>query len=130
MTALRPATWPFLLAISCGGGSSARPAESAADGDGEAAGEGSGEEAASGAEEEGGEGEPAPRRIACDDGTCSVCGEGLCPAGWYCNESAKGGPACGWLPDCAAKPSCACVGRVFSSCSCEERGGGVHLTCG
>ena len=49
-----------------------------------------------------------------------------CPTGWYCDENAKGGPACGWLPECAKKPTCACVKRVFSG-SCEERNGGLYV---
>ena len=69
---------------------------------------------------------PAP---ACSDGTCTPCGDGWCPNGWYCDETAKGGPACGWLPECAKKPGCACVERALSSCSCEEREGGQHVTC-
>jgi hypothetical protein len=68
----------------------------------------------------------AARRPACDDGTCTPCGDAQCPLGWYCDESAKGGPACGWLPECAKKPTCACVKRVFSG-SCEERGGGLYV---
>jgi hypothetical protein len=71
-----------------------------------------------------------PEKASCDDGTCSPCGEALCPSGWYCDESAPGGPACGWLPECASKASCACVKRVFSGCSCEERVGSAHVRCG
>lgn len=128
MTARRSAAWLLLLAISCGGSAGSRPAESAsAEGD-EAATDGP--TTAEGSEDDGEEAEPAPRRVNCDDGTCFACGESLCPTGWYCDQSAKGGPACGWLPDCAAKTSCGCVSRVFSSCSCEEKSGGVHLTCG
>jgi hypothetical protein len=71
--------------------------------------------------------EPAvPKKAACDDGTCTPCGDAQCPVGWYCDESAKGGPACGWLPECAKKPTCACVKRVFSG-SCEERSGGLYV---
>jgi len=128
MTARRPATWLFLLAISCGGGTSSRPAESPAEND-EA-----GESAAGDADESGsGEDESTPaasRRVSCDDGTCSPCGDSFCLAGWYCDESAKGGPSCGWLRECPEKVSCSCLTRVFSSCTCEEKGGGVHLTCG
>jgi hypothetical protein len=71
-----------------------------------------------------------PEKPSCDDGTCSPCGDALCPSGWYCDESAPGGPACGWLPECASKASCACVKRAFSGCSCEEQAGSAHVRCG
>ncbi|MES1175239.1 MAG: hypothetical protein ABUL62_13030 [Myxococcales bacterium] len=74
--------------------------------------------------------EEAPKAGACDDGTCSPCGSGICPAGWYCDESAAGGPACGWLPACAQKSSCGCVtAKLGSSCKCSEQSGGLHVTC-
>ena len=74
--------------------------------------------------------EEAPKAGPCDDGTCSACGAGICPAGWYCDESAKGGPACGWLPACAQKSSCACVtAKLGSSCACSEQSAGLHVTC-
>jgi hypothetical protein len=66
----------------------------------------------------------------CDDGTCSACGDGLCPSGWYCDESAPGGPACGWLPECAGKATCGCVKRAFTGCGCEDRAGFAHVRCG
>jgi len=69
---------------------------------------------------------PTRKRAACDDGTCTPCGDALCPTGWYCDESAKGGAACGWLPECAKKPTCACLKRVFSG-ACEERSGGLYV---
>ncbi|HVJ20286.1 MAG TPA: hypothetical protein VM686_32950 [Polyangiaceae bacterium] len=130
MTAWRPATWLFLLAISCGGGGgSSKPAESAAEGD-DASGESSAGDAEEGTSDAEDAAPAAPRRMSCDDGTCSPCGEGFCLAGWYCDETAKGGPSCGWLRECPEKVSCGCLSRVFSSCSCEEKAGGVHLTCG
>jgi hypothetical protein len=128
MTARLPAVWLLLSAISCGGGTSSRPAETAA-GDGEGRQDESGAEPEDGDESAAAESEAPRRQLNCDDGTCTPCGQGLCMAGWYCDESAKGGPACGWLPECA-KASCACLSRAFSSCSCEEKSGGVHLTCG
>ena len=75
--------------------------------------------------------EEAPQPAAlCDDGTCSTCGSGMCPTGWYCDESAKGGPACGWLPQCAQKSSCGCLTKVLgSACSCTEQGSGLHVAC-
>ena len=131
MTAPRPAAWLFLLAISCAGGSASKPADSAsAEGDSaEASADESQDETAS-ADAEDGPSESSPRRQSCDDGTCSPCGAGFCLTGWYCDETAKGGPSCGWLRECPEKASCACLNRVFSGCSCEEKGGGVHLTCG
>jgi hypothetical protein len=115
----------------CGGGSASKPsAESANDSDTrEKASADS--DVANDSDLEGAESEPeAPRRASCDDGTCAPCGDGICPAGWYCDEGAKGGPACGWLPECAQKPSCACLTRAIAGCSCEEKQGGLHLSCG
>ena len=67
---------------------------------------------------------------SCDDGTCSKCGSGICPAGWYCDEKASGGSACSWLAECAEKPTCACVTRVLgSSCKCREESGGLKVNC-
>jgi hypothetical protein len=128
MTARAPALWLLLLAISCAGGSGQRPAGSAAEGDGDYDGEGSGAGEGAGMMRDGED--PAPQRMSCDDGTCSPCGDSFCLSGWYCDETAQGGPACGWLTECAEKPSCSCVTSVFSGCSCEEKGGGVHLSCG
>jgi hypothetical protein len=87
--------------------------------------------------EEVGESEPpeaepaeAPKAALCEDGTCSPCGAGFCPNGWYCDESASGGPACGWLPKCAQKSSCGCLtGKLGASCKCSEQSGGLHVTC-
>jgi hypothetical protein len=86
----------------------------------ESTGEASDEEAAE---------EAATPKAACDDGSCTACGAALCPLGWYCDESATGGPACGWLPECAQKPGCACVKRVLAGCACEEKAGAAHLSC-
>ena len=69
---------------------------------------------------------PVAKKADCDDGTCTPCGEAQCPIGWYCDESAKGGPACGWLPECAKKPTCACVKKAFPG-GCEERNGGLYV---
>ncbi|HKO52419.1 MAG TPA: hypothetical protein VJV79_32150 [Polyangiaceae bacterium] len=74
--------------------------------------------------------EAAPKAALCDDGTCSPCGAGVCPSGWYCDESAHGGPACGWLPRCAQKSSCGCLnGKLGAGCKCSEQNGGLHVTC-
>ncbi|MEO7035534.1 MAG: hypothetical protein ABI548_16525 [Polyangiaceae bacterium] len=84
----------------------------------------------SGAEDEGPAEEEATKPALCDDGTCSRCGTGICPTGWYCDESAKGGAACGWLPQCVQKVSCACLTKVLgSACSCSEQASGLHVTC-
>jgi hypothetical protein len=116
----------FLAAwlTACGGGT--KPAESSVSGaepgeamHGESDKESSAEETTAAA---------APVRATCDDGTCSPCGDALCPAGWYCDETAKGGPSCGWLPECAQKAGCACVKKALG-CACEEKAGGAHVSC-
>jgi hypothetical protein len=66
---------------------------------------------------------------SCDDGTCSLCGSGICPAGWYCDESAPGGAACAWLKECAEKATCGCVTKVLgSACKCRDDSG-VKVSC-
>jgi len=110
----------------CGGGGT-KPAESGA------SGAESRHRASESAKTESGSDEPsapaAPPRAACDDGTCSPCGDALCPTGWYCDETAPGGPSCGWLPECAQKAGCACVKKALG-CACEEKAGGAHVSCG
>ena len=112
--------------VACGGGSTPEPA-TAESSDGEtsrASRDSEGDEPSSSA----GDADEAPvaKKAACDDGTCTLCGEAQCPTGWYCDESAKGGPACGWLPECAKKPTCACVKKAFPG-GCEERNGGLYV---
>ena len=110
----------------CGGGSTPGPA-TAETSDVEERRESSdsdGDEKSSSASDDGEA--PVAKKPACDDGTCTLCGEAQCPAGWYCDESAKGGPACGWLPECAKKPTCACVKKAFPG-GCEERNGGLYV---
>lgn len=81
--------------------------------------------------EDGADTEPVAKVDPCADGTCFRCAESVCLSGWYCDEAAPGGPACSWLPDCAAKPSCRCLTKALgASCSCREEGGGLHVTCG
>jgi hypothetical protein len=125
--------WFFLLStclagVACGGPQSGprepgRESESPSEhGDGEGSeGSGAGEDASTHAAP------PAPR---CDDGTCILCGDALCPSGWYCDETAPSGAACGWLPECAEQASCSCVKRAFKGCECEDEPGGARLTCG
>ena len=72
----------------------------------------------------------SPKSPSCDDGTCSACGSGMCPVGWYCDEGASGGAACSWLKECAEKPTCGCVIRVLgSTCQCREEAGGLKVSC-
>lgn len=120
---------PFLLALGCGGESTpaAESAHGAARESSKTKDRESEDEGESAASEEASQ---APARSACDDGGCFECGSGSCPTGWYCDESAQGGPACSWLPDCNKKPDCACIGKVLgSACSCSDEGGGPHAKC-
>ena len=120
----------LLLLPQCGGGASTgSDAKSAAD-----EGEGRSQRADAGdAEGESDKSEsPAtssgPQGPSCDDGTCSLCGGGICPSGWYCDEKASG--ACSWLAECADKPTCSCVTRVLgAACKCREEGGGLKVAC-
>lgn len=110
----------------CGGGSTPEPA-TAESSDGEerrASSDSDGDEPSSSTSDS--DEAPVAKRPACDDGTCTLCGEAQCPTGWYCDESAKGGPACGWLPECAKKPTCSCVKKAFPG-GCEERNGGLYV---
>lgn len=122
----------ILLLAACGGGAStgsepktvleqAEGSDSPSEGH-ESAGEGE-------AKDDGAKAELA-RGPSCDDGTCSSCGNGICPAGWYCDEKAGGGGACSWLTECADKATCACVTRVLgAACKCREEGGGLKVAC-
>ncbi len=129
MRLLLPALLAFLL-IQCGGTSATPEAKSA-----DANHEGSASNADETSEDsesasEGSSAEGEPQASTCDDGTCSKCGAGICPSGWYCDENASGGPACSWLKECADKPSCSCVTRVLgSSCKCREESGGLKVSC-
>ena len=122
---------PALLGLSlafaaCGGGAEPAKAPEASAPDSDASPSNHDDASADDAPAE----EEAPKAGACDDGTCSPCGSGICPAGWYCDESAAGGPACGWLPACAQKASCGCLtGKLGAACKCSEQSGGLHVTC-
>ena len=72
--------------------------------------------------------EEAPKAGPCDDGTCFTCGSGICPSGWYCDESAPGGPACGWVPGCEKKKSyCNCLSEALHhQCACINDDAGEH----
>ncbi len=66
----------------------------------------------------------------CLDGTCFDCGESFCMLGWYCDESMDGGPGCSFVPECGSESNCGCVeSALTSACSCEERNGGVYVSC-
>lgn len=70
-----------------------------------------------------------PQGPDCADGTCFICGEGMCPLGAYCDVSAPSGPACAWLSECPQEPSCACIERVLgAACSCQASQGPL-VTC-
>lgn len=122
---------PFVAALAlvvgaaCGGGSGAnQPGAKTGKVDGEPS------EPAGGDESEGADDSPAAAAARCADGTCSECGSGLCPKGFYCDEQAPGGAACAWLPECAQSASCGCIEKVLGSgCSCREKGGGISVAC-
>lgn len=67
---------------------------------------------------------PSPR--PCENGSCTECGDSVCLSGFYCDESAQ---ACAWLPDCPSELTCECVTRSLPECQCEERDGGVYVSC-
>jgi hypothetical protein len=79
------------------------------------------------------EDEPASRRsgVECEDGSCFACGEAVCLSGFYCAVG-KSGRGCAWLPSCPGKATCACVGAALRDepgCGCQEKEGGVYVTC-
>jgi hypothetical protein len=119
-----------LVSAGCGGATSTGGGAKSED---EAAGSKSKKGGGSDRDGEGeGDEEPAASTPAsrCADGTCFECGAGLCPKGFYCDEGAPGGAACGWLPECAASPSCGCVKQgLGSACNCEERSSGLFVKC-
>jgi hypothetical protein len=63
---------------------------------------------------------------ACNDETCSSCGDALCPAGFYCEEARS---LCSWVPECAGDASCACLQKTLPGCSCDDREGKLYVTC-
>lgn len=69
-----------------------------------------------------------PPRDPCADGSCVACGEGICPAGFYC-EKAKGRAGCAWAAACADKPSCSCLAPHVKGCACEDKGGVAFVSC-
>lgn len=117
----------------CGGGGAGTEPKSAANHESDPEGDGNsdGESSESGSDDDGAPAADAgPRGPNCDDGSCSLCGSGICPSGWYCDENASGGAACSWLTECADKPTCGCITRVLgSSCKCREESGGLKVSC-
>ena len=65
----------------------------------------------------------------CSDGTCFTCGDGICPAGAYCDQDAEGGAACAWLPECPGEATCGCITGQLSECSCDDSTGGPVVSC-
>lgn len=119
-----------LLLPHCGGAAAGAEPKAAAADDAEAT-----DVSANGAQSESADADEAsagpekPRGPNCDDGTCSECGSGICPTGWYCDESAPGGAACAWLKECAEKVSCGCVTKVLgSACKCRDESG-IKVSC-
>jgi hypothetical protein len=81
--------------------------------------------------------DPAPKEeegrggVQCDDGSCFACGEAICLSGFFCSVG-KTGHGCAWLPTCSGRPSCGCITpslREDPSCSCQEKEGGIYVTC-
>jgi hypothetical protein len=106
--------WALLLVVGCGG--STGPAKSVP----------------SETEESGNVSEDADLVpvLDCSNRTCQRCGPGICPEGSYCDESAGGGPACSWIPQCVDTVGCDCLVDVLGSrCDCEERDGGRYVKC-
>lgn len=72
----------------------------------------------------------APAGPDCSDGTCFVCGSGVCPKGAYCDAGAPSGGACAWVAECPGEPSCACLKKTLGAgCSCEAAEGGPLVRC-
>jgi hypothetical protein len=115
-----------LVAVACGG--SEPEAKTPAQKSEPSAGASREREAATAADSEPEE-KPQAAARRCADGTCFACGSGYCPAGFYCDESTKGGASCSWLPTCAGKSGCACLSRALSGCKCETADNGPHVRC-
>ena len=115
-----------LLAAACGG---SEPEAKGPSGKATAASDVASERAETKAAEAEPEEKPQPTAKRCADGTCFACGAGYCPNGFYCDESAKGGALCSWLPNCTGKSGCGCLGRTLTTCKCEDAQGGPHVRC-
>jgi hypothetical protein len=65
----------------------------------------------------------------CTNGSCFVCGAGICLPGFFCDESSAQ-PSCQWLAKCGPTNSCSCLREAFGGkCACAERHHGVFLKC-
>lgn len=75
-------------------------------------------------------GETAPPQVqhgeSCTEQECFHCGTSMCLPGFYCDQEVR---ACGWLPQCAPTPSCACLLQHLPSCTCELRDGDAFINC-
>jgi hypothetical protein len=114
----------FSLLYACGGGAQASAPKSSGD-------ESSGGDWDEGASPSGDAPMTAEERVesVCADETCTPCGEGFCPSGFYCDESREPA-ACSWLPACVEDASCECVKRTLGAgCECESRSGGSFVSC-
>lgn len=69
------------------------------------------------------------KKAPCADGTCTECGDGICPSGYFCVDT-KGHKGCAWIASCVDKPTCACLAREVKSCSCKDEGGVARVACG
>jgi hypothetical protein len=70
-------------------------------------------------------------RVTCEDGSCFSCGEAACLIGFYCAVNPRG-HGCAWTPSCATKVTCACLAPSLGEtpgCQCEEKNGGVYVSC-
>jgi hypothetical protein len=82
-------------------------------------------------DEEEPEAKPPSRAARCADGSCFSCGEAVCLSGYYC-AIGKAGHGCAWVSSCASRSTCACLASTLSAnatCRCEEKNGGVYVTC-
>jgi hypothetical protein len=74
---------------------------------------------------------PRAARITCEDGSCFSCGETACLNGFYCAVTPRG-RGCAWTPSCASRVTCDCLAatlRESPGCVCEEKAGGVYVSC-
>jgi hypothetical protein len=109
-----------LLVAACGGATSPAPRKPAPE---TATAKASAPEPSSREDERGG--------VQCDDGSCFACGEAICLSGFFCSVG-KAGHGCAWMPNCSGRPNCGCIApalREDPSCSCQEKEGGVYVTC-
>jgi hypothetical protein len=114
------------MVVACGGGTGVRSPEREAAAPRELAKDEGGETASTARPNSD---ETAASRPSCNDETCFPCGTGFCLRGFYCDEGAKDGAACSWLPACPKGATCDCLKRALGSCTCETESGGAHVRC-